>query len=415
PDATIQAMIAGPDGQLLVGTGGEKSGLYRVDPISRDWSLLARTTAPLILSLARTGNTLYIATGSPGRVYRAGLAGSPTGKLLSIVHDAKQTSDWGVVSWDDDAADGRGISIRTRSGNTEKPDATWSAWSAPLSDARGSSITSPPARYIQWEAVLTGNAALSAVTVSWAEKNLPPLVSRITVSESGGTLQRGGDNGGPQPVVQALPGNVRAEFSVSTQGSRRSASDEESSWARRYRTIRWEASDPNDDGLEYRLQYRARGETAWQLLDEELTEPIYVLDTTRLPDGAFAVRVSVSDRPDNSPGEEKTAQRESEFFLVDNAPPVVEGLTATAAGDSLDVGARVADASGSIKSAEISLDGEEWRRLLPLDRVWDEGSEEIRVTIARPSKDAGDLLIRAFDDTGNKGVGRQPFPKKEKQ
>ncbi|MDZ4806259.1 MAG: hypothetical protein SGI90_15475 [Candidatus Eisenbacteria bacterium] len=410
PDATIQAMIEGPDGSLLIGTGGLAGGIYRLEPTTRDWSLLSRPKAPQVLALARVGDTLYLATGAPGRVYRAGLTGSPVGKLLSIVHDARQVSDWGVVRWDHEKAPGGQLTVRTRTGNTAVPDDTWSPWSAPLSDATGSPIASPAARFVQWEAILARGAALSGVTLTWAEKNLPPTITRVTVSAAGAALQRGGDSGGPQPVVQALPGNVRAEFSVTTQGSRREANDEEASWARRYRTIRWEAADPNDDVLRYRLDYRARGESEWRLLEAKLTDPIYVLDTTRLPDGEWGVRVSALDAPDNSPGEELDALRESEFFLVDNAPPVIEALTVTSRGDSISVDARFRDSAGPLKEAEFSLDGSDWRRMLPLDRVWDERSEEVRVTLARPVTEGGDLLIRAYDGNGNKGVGRQPLP-----
>lgn len=409
-DATIQAMINGPDGSLLIGTGGVSGGIYRLDPATRDWSLLGRPKAPQVLALARMNEALYLATGSPGRVYRADLTGSPVGKILSVVHDARHVSDWGVVRWEDSASDGGRMTVRTRTGNTALPDATWSDWSAPLADAPGSPITSPAARFVQWEAVLNRGAALSSVTLTWAEKNLPPMISKILVSDAGAQLQRGGDNGGPQPVVQSLPGNVRAEFSMTSQGSRRGASSDEASWARRYRTIRWEATDPNEDALRYGLEYRARGEEEWRPLTETLEEPLYVLDSTRLPDGEWSVRVSALDAPDNSPGEELSDRRESDFFLVDNTPPVIEALTVAPVGDSLAISARFLDAAGSIESAEFSLDGTEWRRMLPLDRVWDERSEEVRITVARSKSGGSDLLLRAYDETGNKGIGREPIP-----
>ena len=46
------------------------------------------------------------------------------------------------------------IAFRTRSGNSARPDRTWSDWSDPLSDSAGSRIASPNARYIQWKAEL---------------------------------------------------------------------------------------------------------------------------------------------------------------------------------------------------------------------------------------------------------------------
>ena len=42
------------------------------------------------------------------------------------------SSTWGSMSWHGTAADGNRIELFTRSGNTETPDETWSAWSAAL-------------------------------------------------------------------------------------------------------------------------------------------------------------------------------------------------------------------------------------------------------------------------------------------
>src|SRR5205823_1556188 len=75
--------------------------------------------------------------------------------------------------------------FRTRSGNSAKPDLTWSEWSAPVSNPAGSPIRSPNARYIQWKAELTGaNGAtpiLNSVTLAYLPQNSPPVVKSINV------------------------------------------------------------------------------------------------------------------------------------------------------------------------------------------------------------------------------------------
>ena len=67
-------------------------------------------------------------------------------------------STWGAISWRGTTPSGSRVEISTRSGNTETPDDTWSAWSPAYTVADGSPITSPKARYLQWRAVLTGKA-----------------------------------------------------------------------------------------------------------------------------------------------------------------------------------------------------------------------------------------------------------------
>ena len=48
-----------------------------------------------------------------------------------------------------------GVQLFTRSGNTEKPDDSWSDWVGPYTRAGGEAIKSPAARFLQWKAVLT--------------------------------------------------------------------------------------------------------------------------------------------------------------------------------------------------------------------------------------------------------------------
>lgn len=411
PDATIHAILLAPDGSLLAGTGdGEAGGVYRVEADGQRWSLLGRPGPPQVLSLGLAGEALLVGTGSPGRVYRGALRGSPVGTLLSEVRDVKQVADWGVLRWERVEGDGGGILFRTRSGNSGQPDATWSDWSAPLSEPDGSSVTSPAGRFIQWEAAFqrgsSGSPALREVTVAYAEKNLAPVIRSLEFSAAGAPLARGGDSSGPQPVVQTLPGNVRAEYSVSAAASRGPASDEEAAWARRYRTIRWEAADPNEDLLVYRLEYRARGEEGWRLIEKRLEDAIYTWDTARVPDGHYWLRVIASDEAQNMPGEERTATRESRCLVVDNTPPTVEGLAATLDGGRLKVTARLADGVGPLKKAELALDGGEWRVVQPLDRVFDEAVEEVSVDVEVAGAGEHQVLLRVSDQAGNVGVGR---------
>ena len=46
------------------------------------------------------------------------------------------------------------VELQTRSGNTENPDETWSAWSGSLTDQKGGQVSSPTAKFLQWRAIL---------------------------------------------------------------------------------------------------------------------------------------------------------------------------------------------------------------------------------------------------------------------
>jgi len=70
--------------------------------------------------------------------------------------------------------DAKGISFRTRSGNSLRPDSTWSDWSVPATGADSVLITSPNARYIQWRADFASAGGASPLLDSVTIAYLPP-------------------------------------------------------------------------------------------------------------------------------------------------------------------------------------------------------------------------------------------------
>src|SRR4029078_9069284 len=66
-------------------------------------------------------------------------------------------------------------------------------------------------------------------------------------------------------------------------------------------TFVWKADDENDDRLQYDVSYRREGEAAWEVLKRWVGDPIFVWDTSSVPDGTYYIKVSASDAPSNSP------------------------------------------------------------------------------------------------------------------
>src|SRR5215469_10817343 len=92
---------------------------------------------------------------------------------------------WGRLSFESNLNGGQ-ISVQTRSGNLDQPQKNWSPWSAPISSPKGARIASPAARFVQWKATLTADAArspeLESVDVAYLPKNVEPRVERIEVT-----------------------------------------------------------------------------------------------------------------------------------------------------------------------------------------------------------------------------------------
>ncbi len=56
--------------------------------------------------------------------------------------------------------------MRTRTGNVDTPDSTWTEWSEPYTKSAGEAITSAPGRYIQYQVTMTAAKADASPRVS---------------------------------------------------------------------------------------------------------------------------------------------------------------------------------------------------------------------------------------------------------
>jgi hypothetical protein len=102
----------------------------------------------------RAGNRIYISSSS---LY------VNQGAYVSPVRDTGGVSQWGAISWAASLPTGTILSLQVRSGTTPAPDASWSAWSWPITTS-GTALPAPLARYVQYSANLaTTNHLVSPV------------------------------------------------------------------------------------------------------------------------------------------------------------------------------------------------------------------------------------------------------------
>src|SRR4029078_1953947 len=121
-------------------------------------------------------------------------------------------------------------------------------------------------------------------------------------------------------------------------------------------TFVWKADDENDDRLQYDVLYRREGETAWKALHRALTDPIFVWDTTSVPDGTYFIKVAASDAPSNSPGAALVGELESASFDIDNTAPKIEVQPPARAGGRTTIAFVVRDDQSPVQRVEYSLD-----------------------------------------------------------
>lgn len=342
-----------------------------------DATRLLVSNRSLLMSTGNLGKLLSLGGGAPGN-------GGANGWFESPVHDAGAVAKWGRISWHGDS---KGIALRTRSGNSARPDTTWSDWSEPVTDpaqsaAASPAIVSPNARYIQWRADFTGSAgsapAIDDVIVAYLPQNSPPVVKSIVAAGAAATKPASSDS---TPVGTIAHGGGQQIQVV------------------------WQADDPDGDRLIYSLYFRGEDESQWKLLRANLTETVYSMDSDALADGRYFFRVVASDRPSNPVDLAREAELVSTPVTIDNTPPVVTLSGPGRTGTSFLIYADAVD-RGSLRRCEYSVDAGPWVLVEASDGVTD--SPEERFTIALANLPAGEhvISVRVYDAAGNAGLAK---------
>lgn len=396
---TAFAVASAPQGgSVLVGTS-DKGRIYSVTDDGRD-TLLLQSSEDQISSFVTRGREVFAASSNQGKLFRLGAEAQAEGTYESPVRDAKFVASWGRVWWR-----GRGqVELQTRTGNTERPDMTWSDWSAPYRDPAGAGVVSPRARFIQWRAVLRSaggsDARIEDVSLSYLPRNVAPEVLQIQVLPVGLALQ---------PAVQMpVDPNIEASGIDPALIGAQVQIPPRRTFQRGAVSLQWQAEDRNGDQLTYSVFYRSAGEGAFHLLRENLRDNFFSVDGAALGDGRYVFKVVASDAPENSLGQALTGERVSEPVDVDGTPPAVRAAGEPQVGADGRVRARftVEDASGRVRRADVSVDSGEWRTVFPEDGIADGPRESYTVEVSLEGTGEHTISLRAVDGSGNVSSAR---------
>jgi WD40 repeat protein len=396
-----------PDGSLLVATGA-KGKLFRLsgDPVSA--TLVTRVPAQQATMLLRGADRTYVATANPGTLLSISSTRATRGTYESDVKDARLVSTWGVITWRATAPAGTKVEVFTRSGNTRTPDDAWSEWAGPYTNAEGSPITSPKARFFQWRAVLTGTAAaspmLTSISSAYLPRNIRPQVSSITVHPPGVVFQKPFSSG--ETEIAGLDDDAqerRAQANPPTGGGAPALGRR--IYQKGLQTFQWKADDDNSDDLSYDVYYRREGDTTWRVLKTDLRDTLLVWDTSSVPNGTYVLKVHASDRRSNPADSALGGELESNSFEIDNVSPTVQLGAIRRDGARFVVAADVRDADSPVTRVEYSLDAQRWQTAFPRDGILD-GRHEVFELRLEADAAGRTFVIRATDALGNVGTGQ---------
>ena len=303
-----------------------------------------------------SGDPMFV-TGDTAALYKVKEGKPENAYWTSKVQDAKFRARWGALTWRGEG----GISFQSRSGETNKPDETWTDWSAAMTSS--GPVRSKAARFIQVRAKLTSaDSTLYAVELYYLPQNQRALVNNVVVK-----------------AAKPVPGAKAKASSIYP--------------------LSWKVSNPDKDALRYRLRFRQENQTVWRSIlreDEELKKTTYKWETNGIPDGFYIVEVAASDEPANPEDRTLTSVGLSEPIRIDNHPPRIEGLAYKGG----KVTGTAIDTLGPIQQLEVAVDGGSWRLFFPEDQILDTARERFAHPLSL-EKGSHIVAIRATDAGGN--------------
>lgn len=382
----------------FVGSGDEGL-IYHIGKDKKAMTL-ARLESSQITALLPVGDEGEImAIGSnPARLWKLNRKHSRIGSYESEVFDSRGDSHWGKMTAQTVLPEETKITFETRTGNTSKPDKTWTSWSA----LQNGQVQSPSSRYFQYRIRMEGTSIgpeVHNVSLYYLPRNLAPKISKITLSEPGQSPLTLISQQNPFALMTVMKnrrnGSNSRNKSNTPAGMNMPGQPQPPSFSPSTRAVTWQATDLNNDTLTHTVEYREIGDKEWTLLEKDIADSYFLWDTAGWPDGRYEIRITSTDEDDNPDGLALSTNEISPQFEIDNTAPVIE-ISETSK-DS--VRFIVRDRLSLIEEVSYSTDGKEYTPLLPDDKIPDSVTEDYMLKI--PGNRTLKIFIKAQDAAGN--------------
>lgn len=403
---------------LLFVSAGKKGYLYQVDD-KGDFVLTTELDDTYILTMQPSGDSLLLGTGSQASLYQLGLNSYKEGVYLSQPMDAGSPVRWGNLEYLAHLPhNSYKIAFRYRAGNTSEPDDSWTEWSQYVEPKNEFlPLKVPVSRFIQIEIKLMGEAkiqkpitplfsseaipigerfnwlpALDYCYLYYISPNLAPQIQELSIE----TVQP------KKPPTPPPTKNTSNSKTKRTSSVSYSALEKPPDSNPRKVSIKWKATDPNNDQLVYELYFKGEEESNWKLIEDELKQTSYEFSTATIPDGKYRFKVKASDEPSNLSETKKTAEFVSDIYVVDNTPPEITELTAKPEkSNGFIITAEARDNTSLIVSARYSVDAKDFMFLLPEDGLFDSNVEQFSFKLEELEPGEHTLSLLVTDGMGN--------------
>lgn len=365
-----------------------------------DWELIHQMPrggeiSEILESPAENG-VFYVFTSNPGAIYRLGGKGDTEGRFVSRVLDAGQVSRWGRLE-STLSRDGE-LRVETRSGFTDEPDSTWTAWTA-LDEGI---IASAPGRFFQYRLIFPAGsqARFLRARVFHELPNAAPLIADVRMLNFGVEIR---STAGSTPLFDfAAVFQQNASDRLAEVGRDRLKLERRPEGS--LRTAVWRATDPNGDALVFDVMLRRADSSEWFVLARRLTDPVYVFNAAGMEPGHYQLKIVASDAESNAAERALTAETVSELVLVDAIPPVFRNVQSAERRVSFEADGGVS----RLVAAQVIVDGDEPVRVRPVDGLFDSPVERFEYELPASAADAPSVLIEVLDESGNQAAHMLP-------
>jgi hypothetical protein len=385
----ILAMVE-HEGTLFVATGNEGR-IYSVDPAKERTVMLKKLDSSQVTALLRRpdGQLILGAANEAGLIKLADHF-AKKGTLTSDPIDADQIVKWGQLTARTDTPQGTSLKIATRSSNVQDTESeAWEEWSEKLDVTEPIQIPSTPARFLQYRLTfqtteVTETPKLQQLEFSYIGENQPPQVTSVRTVGASEVMQN-----------SKVPSQVKSKLASMLRGKKNVP---DHLWV-----VFWEAEDPNEDTLRYKLYFRQKEHIRWIRMAKGLDDEYRIWDTRTVEDGRYELKVEASDIKSNPPSTELTDVRISDPMVVDNTDPKVEVVSIRQEGEnSLRVKALLRDELSAILSANYAVDSHrKWFELSADDDIFDSDEESVTFIIEDLEPGEHFVALRIKDKQGN--------------
>ncbi len=393
---------------LLLGTG-DRSRIFsfdiqKVPTLKPSFALIQELNCAQATAFISQGSIMYVVGSNPGEIYTLSDSNSTEGYLESEILVSPGLTRWGRPYIESKTPNGTSVSIQFRSGQTRRPDVTWSPWSPLMKSGERPGV--PVAKFAQFRVKMLSTVdgltpEVKEVKFFWALQARTSQVKSIEVLPPGIYLSSKNTN-----TLTAPPQS--SEILYFLEDDNEEQGDTSRNFRKGIQGFIFKSDTENTDQRLFRIALR--GEQGNEiLLEEQFNTYHFAFDTTSYKEGVYELQVTAFDRWKTITSTQQDGILSSRF-TIDHEAPKVDQITMNIDQQTLLARFLLKDLRSIISHCFISFNGQDWQQILPDDGIFDQTTEEFTLRLKLSIPLSSKLFIRTVDGHTNESISSYLLP-----